>query len=387
MKILISSDFYKHNLGGVTTSVLSLYTGLVRLGYEVKILTMSENRRSYRDGDVYLISSFDARYSPNVRMSVSINDPLLDELIKWRPDIIHVQSEGSALLFGRKIQKRCKVPLIITCHTDYAYFVFGEARKKPLFEAIAKITAWLVYHNVFKIVIPSCKSRDFPFLNAFKDRLLVLPNGIEISRYQRTLSLEKKKEIRASVAIPENAGILTAVTRLSKEKNLQELVSSLPLLLQKIPEAVLMLVGSGPYEEELRKLAERLGIKDKVFFIGYKPADEIGDYLAISDIYVSASLFEVHSMSHLEALAAGLPLLCKEDKSLQGVLENTENGYIYNTREEFAKLAEQILNNETLKEEMGAASLKRSLNFSCERFGRNAVHLYENVICEWNNRS
>ena len=94
MKILISTDFYINNLGGVTTSVLALSRGLRILGHQVKILTLSNRNESYKDGDDYYVRSFPAYYSPGVRMSVALNDPLLEELIEWHPDIIHVQSEG-----------------------------------------------------------------------------------------------------------------------------------------------------------------------------------------------------------------------------------------------------------------------------------------------------
>ena len=120
MKILISTDFYINNLGGVTTSVLALSAGLRAKGHEVKILTLSDHYESYKDGDDYFIRSFPAYYAPDMRMSISLNDPLISELIEWNPDIIHVQSEASALQMAIKISKQCGIPFIMTCHTDYA---------------------------------------------------------------------------------------------------------------------------------------------------------------------------------------------------------------------------------------------------------------------------
>ena len=73
MKILISTDFYTHNLGGVTTSVIGLSAGLRSLGHEVRILTLSDNNTSTHEGDVYSIRSFSAEYSPDMRMSLAIS--------------------------------------------------------------------------------------------------------------------------------------------------------------------------------------------------------------------------------------------------------------------------------------------------------------------------
>ena len=134
MKILIATDFYENNLGGVTSSVFALCGGLRYYGNEVKVLTMSSDSKSHHENDDYLLGSLPAFYAPGMRFSLKTDDPLIKELIDWKPDIIHVQSEGSALFMARKIQKECSIPLIMTAHTDYAYFVFGKMKDLPLIE-------------------------------------------------------------------------------------------------------------------------------------------------------------------------------------------------------------------------------------------------------------
>lgn len=387
MKILISTDFYTHNLGGVTTSVLALAKGLRSLGHEVKILTMSENNKTYLQDDVFAIRSFPAHYAPDMRFSLAMNDPLVERLVEWKPDIIHVQSEGSALLFARKIQRRCDIPLIMTCHTDYAYFVFGEARKRPLIKAITVISAAAVYHPAFRIIVPSKKALHFPFLQTFKDRLLVLPNGIDIKHPDRVLSSHEKTVMKGALGIRHGQKVLTAVTRLSKEKNIQELIGFLPALLEKEPETVLMIVGDGPYEKNLKELVMKLGLKQHVIFAGRIAADEVWRYYAIADVFVSASLFELHSMSYLEALSLGLPLLCHDDEALDGVLTDGYNGMRYRTRKEFVEKARKILQDDGLRNKMSQASLERAKDFTCESFAAKALKIYEDAISDWNRKA
>jgi len=383
MKILISTDFYINNLGGVTTSVLALSRGLRILGHQVKILTLSNRNESYKDGDDYYVRSFPAYYSPGVRMSVALNDPLLEELIEWHPDIIHVQSEGSALTFGTRIHKRCGVPLIITCHTDYAYFVFGRLRKIPVIKAITIISSWLVYHSIYRIVVPAKKALSFSFLQAFRDRLLVLPNGIELDKHDFSLTEKERREMLNELRISEKSKILVAITRLSKEKNIQELIEYLPDLLERIPEAILLIVGDGPYEKRLRTLVRELELEGSVVFAGRRSGKQIGRYFALGDVFVSASTFELHSMSYLEALAHGLPLLCRADEALDGVLEDNYNGFVYNTREEFAQGAYRFLTDNDLHHRMSQASFERAADFSCEKFAANALKIYEDVISSY----
>ncbi|MBR3252018.1 MAG: glycosyltransferase [Erysipelotrichaceae bacterium] len=385
MKILISTDFYTNNLGGVTTSVLALSRGLRNLGHQIRILTLSTNNKSSKDGDEYYIRSFPAYYSPGVRFSAAINDPLLKELIEWHPDIIHVQSEGSALTFASKIQKKCNVPLIITCHTDYAYFVFGKLRNIPVIEAIEIISSWLVYHSIHTIVVPSKKATNFPFLKPFKDRLRILPNGIELQKLNHSLSEEKRLSLLKDLKIRSGSRLLVSITRLSREKNIQEIIEYLPALLEKVPEAVLLIVGDGPYANKLKELARKLDLQDHVVFAGRKSNKEIFSYYLLSDVFVSASTFEVHSMSYLEALGEGLPLLCRNDEALDGVLEDGVNGFTYDTKEEFVEHACKLLKDDSLLSKMGDASLKKAEDYSCENFASSALKIYEDVITSYRN--
>ena len=384
MKILIATDFYLNNLGGVTTSLLALCSGLRRQGHDVRILTLSGNGQSYRDGDTYFIGSFPAYYAPDMRMSVRFNDPLLKELMQWRPEIIHAQSEGSAFSFSRKIQKTCNIPLIISCHTDYAYFVFGDLRNVPLIQRFSTAVSRFVYRHAYRIIVPSRKSFTFSFLQPFKDRMIVLPNGIESRKHQNSLSESERRKMRKELGIRDEDKLLVAITRISREKNLQELITFLPSLLERVPEAILLIVGKGPYKKKLERLIVKYRLQDHVIFTGPYPAEEIWRCYALGDVFVSASLFEVHSMSCLEALANGLPLLCRKDLSLDGVLEDGSNGFMYETEEEFTDRASLLLNDDQLRNKMGETSKQKAFDFSSDHFASAALKIYEDVIRDWN---
>ena len=383
MKILIATDFYKNNLGGVTSSVFALCKGLHYYRHEVKVLTMSSDTKSHHENDEYLLGSLPAFYAPGMRFSLRTYDPLIEELINWRPDIIHVQSEGSALFMARKIQKECNIPLIMTAHTDYAYFVFKQMKDDPLIKKFTALIGKIIYAPAYKIIVPSSKALGFSFLKPYKDRLIVVSNGIELEKYQKSLTDSEKKELRKTLGISENNKILCAITRLSKEKNIEELITYLPDLLKKTPDVTLMIVGEGPYRRHLQKLVERLDLQNNVVFTGQIPFEEIWRYLDLSDVFVSASLFEVHSMSYLEALSQGLPLLCRNDEALKGVLEHKVNGYIYNTRKEFIDYALNILNDDELRKKFGSNSLEKAADFSCIKTAQKMIGIYEDTISEY----
>ena len=87
-------------------------------------------------------------------------------------------------------------------------------------------------------------------------------------------------------------------------------------------------------------------------------------------------------MAYLEAMACGLPLICREDASLKGVLDNGENGFIYRTEEEFREAAVRILRNPQLRESMHEKALARVQEFTDRRFTDRTIELYEEVLQE-----
>ena len=380
MKILIATDGYKFNTGGVTTSILALSAGLRGRGHEVKILAPSDCYKSFRDGDDYFIKSIPAFYYPDMRFVFSFHDPLVSELEEWHPDIIHVQTEGAAYILSKRIMKHCNVPIVMSCHTDYAHFVFGRMKSIPPVKAFMTGMGKIMYKDAAEVIAPSQKAQNFPVLSAIRERVAVIPNSIDLEKYQRPLSAEDRCALRESVGIAADAKVLVSVSRVSKEKNIREIVAFFPHLLEKMPDVKLLIVGDGPDKEHIEKQVEKLNIENNVIFTGKIPSEEVWRYYNIGDIFVSASTFEVHSMCYLEALAQGLPLLCRADDALLGVLDHDYNGMIYHSQEEFADFAYKMLSDGELRELMSKRSLERSERFSIEAFADSMLRIYEEVL-------
>ncbi|MCR5733751.1 MAG: glycosyltransferase [Lachnospiraceae bacterium] len=380
MKILITTDCNKNNVCGVTAVVIALSKGLRGLGHEVKILSLSDNHKSFKDGDACFIRSIPAFYYPDMRMSLSMHDPLLMELTDWAPDIIHSQSEGTTFIMALRIRKQCNIPLVMTCHTDYAYFAFGKFRSLPPVKVLMSTVGKKVYSHAVKVTVPSYKATDFPLLHGLRDQLTVIPNGVELEKYRKHLSSDERHKFRTAMGIDDDTKALVTVARLSKEKNIREIIEFLPDLKKVCPNVKYIIVGDGPDREHLEKLTETLGLSGTVIFTGQIPSDDVWRYYASGDLFVSASTFEVHSISYLEALVNGLPLLCREDEALRGVLEHEKNGLIYRSKEEFCEFAKKILNNDELRKDMSRCSIRIAEGFSSEAFSVSMLNLYEDAI-------
>ena len=382
MKILLASDGYVYQTNGVANVVVSLKEGLREAGHEVRVLALANDRHSRREGEDYFIRSFPSVFYPDVRVSFVNRHPLLRELEAWHPDLIHLHTEASVARMAYHLAEKTGAPLVMTTHTDYAHYLFGK--RKDTRAARKLMTAWgkLVYQPADRVIAPSEKARHFAQLASVSDRVTVIPNGIPLSRYQRPVSPEERAALFEKWGLSDNGCTLVMITRLSREKNIEEILRYLPELMRREPRAQLILVGDGPDRERLEHLSRELALTAHVRFTGRIRPEEVYRYYAMGDLFVSASTFEVHSLSYLEAMAGGLPLLCREDPCLLGVLADGENGRIYRTEETFLDAAAEILGNPALRQRMREAALSRIQAFSEAQFIRNTIQLYTSLCRE-----
>jgi len=140
-------------------------------------------------------------------------------------------------------------------------------------------------------------------------------------------------------------------------------------------------VGGGPWRAKLEELALELGLTaPDVIFTGMVPQEEIQDWYRMGELFVSASTSETQGLTYVEALAAGVPALCRADPCLEGVIRNGENGWQYLGEEDFLGKLECFFRDEDLRARMTAAALTSAEDFSAERFAQRVETVYREQI-------
>lgn len=377
MKILIATDSYTQ-INGVTNSIMLLTEGLREKGHEVKILTLSEDHRSYKDGDEYYIGSVDALIYPEARLSIAVWDELIDELVKWRPDIAHIQTEFSAKLLAMRIVNKCRIPYVMTSHTNYEEYVKSKRIPPKIAHFVIKNLERVVYGKADTLIVPSFKILEMAVDYKVKCPVVVIPTGIELRLHPK--ADDGKEELLKSLGIENNGKVLVSVSRISKEKNIDELIDYMPALLREDPEITLLIVGGGPYLEKLREKVMELNLSDSVKLTDMVPSDEVYRYYQLGDVFVSASTFETQGLTYVEALANSLPLVCREDKCLINIIDIGKNGFTYTSEADFVQEILAILGDRKLQKSMAQKSLQKSNAFSKEIFISSVEQLYEETI-------
>ena len=376
MKILITSDWYYPVINGVVRSVMNLIEYLEGKGHEVRVLTLSNTTKSYRDGKVYYVGSLSAeKIYPQARISNLLAKSHLKEIKDWEPDVVHSQCEFSTFIMAKRIASDQEIPLVHTYHTVYEdythYFIPSKQAGKKLVSMASKTLASFCD----RIIVPTSKTERLLTRYGIDPYMIdIIPTGIHIPE------MNDKALLRKSLGIAEDDRVLLYLGRLGAEKNIQEIMFFYDRL--KNMDIKLYIVGGGPYLATLKEDAEE--ISKKVVFTGMVDSNSVNRYYQAADIFVTASTSETQGLTYYEALANGTIALCRDDAVLDGVIKNGFNGFKYRDFKEFENFVERVFADLEFKDllEINARNYARE-NFSVDGFGAKCLASYEKAIEEY----
>ena len=380
MKILITTDWYAPTINGVVTSVLNLERELTALGHEVRILTLSQTPYSRCEGNVTYIGAIGAgKIYPGARLRTAPGRELVQALVDWRPDIIHSQCEFSTFLMARKLSAVTGAPIVHTYHTvyeDYTHYFSPSRRWGKV--AVAAFSRWVVAHTA-GVIAPTAKVRQILDGYEVSRPVYVIPTGIDLSRFAAPVDEVRLARLRQSLGIPADQFVMVYVGRMAEEKNISELLRYTAALQRR--DVTLLLVGDGPYRASLETQVRALRLEDRVRFTGMIPPERVLDYYRLGDVFVSASTSETQGLTYLEALAAGLPAVCRRDACLAGVIVDGVNGWQFRDGADFRTAMARLLGDKELRRVMARQAVELAKQeFSAEVFARRVLAVYDQIL-------
>jgi len=380
LKILITTDLYTVKTNGVVTSVRNLLEELTQLGHEVRVLTLSEKMRSHREDNVYYIKSMPLGVVyPGVRMPVSYRHRYLKELIAWKPDVIHSQCEYFTYQFAGYISRKTGAPIVHTYHTLYEQYVTYVIPSKRLGVYLVGVLSKFRLRKAKAVVAPTAKVEGVLKTYGLRNPIHVIPSGIALEQHKQRISTEERSRRRAELGIREDQIVLLNLGRLGTEKNLSELLELFAIARSQNSQLVFLIVGDGPARRELEEKAQQLQVREHVIFTGMVPPEQVHAYYQLGDVFVSASTSETQGLTYLEAAANGLPLLCRRDPCLDGVLVEGRNGWEYEAREDFCRIIDAICANPGCCDTAGDESQEIAAGFDKSCFAQRIEDVYEAV--------
>jgi len=242
--------------------------------------------------------------------------------------IIHAQDSGYTGLAAIIAGKILKIPVIITLHgIRYDQIKLNPHVNKTLKRIALKIEYKLDAYTLAKadlVTIVSPTMKDYVERVSPKTIIDNIPVAVKMKDFE--FSEEKRQSIRKELGIKNECKIIGYVGRLSYEKNVETLLYSFSEVVKQDSSLILIIVGEGPLETELRKQTGDLNIVDKVIFCGFR--SDIHKILSSFDIFILPSFMEGTSNALIEAMMCGCAIICSDIPGNNQLLSNNSDALL-----------------------------------------------------------
>src|SRR5258706_908741 len=377
MRIGMMADTYKPYVSGITTYIDLNKRTLEAVGPEVIVFPFAELNK--RDDEVGVMHNR-ALQLADTAFYLSLSYKTAAKKLLQTMDVVHVHHP---FLSGRLALHYCRtkqIPVVFTNHTRYD--LYAQARMPNLPEEVSHglLQAYMPdFCEAVNLVISPSEGMK-KILREFKvdSHIEVVPNGTDLQPFQQAKSLS-----RAEFGFSKDDILLVYAGRIAPEKNLGFLLRAFAGIAHALPNVHLLVVGGGQkeHEGELKPMVGELQIEDRVKFTGMVPKEKLPGYLAMCDVFVTASVTEVHPFSVIEAMATGLPIVGIHSPGVSDSVTDGGSGLL--SRDDIAAYTAKLTYlclHKNLQKELGAQALKDSEQYSIERTTKIMLGHYNRLL-------
>jgi len=343
-------------------------------GYEVHVAA----RNDYTTAELCQIPNCSKHYDINMSRSpfsqnnISVLKSLREIIDNNSYDLIHCHTPvGGVLtrLAAKKLRKKGS-KVIYTAHGFHFY------KGAPL-------KNWLLYYPVERYMSRYCDAlitmnqEDYSIANRFKVNNLYLVNGVgvDLKKFENTnINVVNKKK---DLGIPLESNIIISVGEINKNKNHEVIIKALSHIKSK--KYFYLICGEGERKKYLEKLAEENDVANQVIFLGYR--HDINELYKVADIFAFPSFREGLSISLIEAMASGLPIVCSNIRGNIDLVNNHEGGILHepNDIKGFTSAILEISQNAEIASRMSNINKSNAEKYNISYVLEEVKNIYKNI--------
>ena len=406
MNVCMLTSFFLPTIGGVENHVYHLAKELQKFGHDVTVIHTCFDIENDSSGDVKvefvdgievhrlyigvmkfklklpymsLFNSYANGFLRKIRPICNSNyvvKYIVNLHQKKNFDVLH-QHDFISNVFATKLLKKY-VPVIITNHT-------GEYLLLDRYKVTSMILPMLLRHFDY-LIGPSGELADVEYMKR-RNKAVYIANGCDTDEFYPINKSDIQMK-RLALGLPKDRKIVLCARRWAPTKGVIYLVQAIKYVLEKHPQTFFLISGNDyygypEYRDDVYKVIEQDNVGGNIILLGDIPYNKMRDYDQIADIVTLPSLLEATSLSGLEAMSCGKPLVGSNVGGIPEIIDDGETGILVHKEnpKDIAEAINKLLSDEKMAEDFGKQARRKAVEeFSWEVIARRTEEIYKKVI-------
>jgi glycosyltransferase involved in cell wall biosynthesis len=342
LRIAVVTETYPPEINGVARTVGLMVGAMLERGHEVQLVR--PRQRSEPDLpahpllSLHLVAGVPIPMYPDLRLGLALGHSLQKAWLEWRPDVVHIVTEGPLGWVGVSAAKRLGIPVSSDFHTNFhsysRHYGFG------LFAGVIAGYLRALHNRADCTLVPTAEMKAGLEALAF-ERVSVVGRGVDTRLFNPG---RRSEALRAAWGCREGEIVVLHVGRLAPEKNLGLFVDATDAM-RSVTEVRVVLVGDGPQSAMLRAR------HPEFVFCGMRSGEDLAAHYASADVFLFPSVTETFGNVTLEAMASGLAVVAYDYAAARQHMRHWVSGLLAPLGEpsEFVKMAASLMRSRDLR--------------------------------------
>jgi len=371
LRVAIFTGNYHHIRDGVSLTLNKLVSFLEEEDIPVIVFGPTADEPALKhEGEFIPVPSIPMPGRSEYRLTTGFPDKAQQRLHEFDPTLIHLATPDLLGFRAMRWAQQKKIQIVASYHTHFTSYL--KYYNLEILELMGwKYVEWF-YSQCKHIYVPSPSMADELKEKKIGTGIRIWARGVNTELFHPR---QRDEEWRLSKGFKKEDKVVTFVSRLVWEKNLQTYVDVAKKLDDKVKA---MIVGDGPAMKELQ------GMLPKAHFTDFITGDELARAYASSDIFLFPSETETFGNVTLEAMSSGLPAVVADATGSKSLVESGINGYLAPPRntDEFAKCVQKIAEDDALREKMGKTARQKAVAYSWKNVNTKLLENYQEALSE-----
>ncbi|GAA5523039.1 glycosyltransferase family 1 protein [Aliifodinibius salicampi] len=373
-RVAIFTGNYNHIQDGVSLTLNRLVAYLETEGVPVIVFGPTvENPPMDHEGEFVPVPSVPMPGRSEYRITVGFPESAQKRLREFDPTLIHLATPDVLGFRAMRWAQANNIQIVASYHTHFTSYL--KYYNLDMLKLLGwKYLEWF-YSQCKHIYVPSPSMAKELNEEGIDEGIRIWARGVNTDEFNPKF---RDMEWRRSIGIEDSDKVVSFVSRLVWEKNLQTYVDTVKRLRQKYDSIKPMIVGDGPAKKELEHMLP------EAHFTGFVTGDELSRAYASSDVFLFPSETETFGNVTLEAMSSGLPCVVADATGSRSLVESGVNGFLAAPRDtkEFARCVAKILEDELMQESMAKAARQKALAYSWENVNKKLLENYREALSE-----